>query len=98
VAEIYGFATDEYFAKLPGVVDAVHDTAQRGGARASALLAQHHAQGHARILVERGNIPDSFVVLSDERGQRAAAAIEFGRSGGPTGAMQGIFVLRRAFG
>src|SRR5687768_18606921 len=97
MAEIYAFATDAYFAHLPGVIDAVYDTAQRGGARAEGLLAQHHAQGHARILVERGNAPDSFVVLSDERGQRAAAAIEFGRSGGPTGAMQGLFILRRAF-
>jgi hypothetical protein len=98
MAEIYAFATDAYFAHRPGVVDAVYDTAKRGGARAETLLAGHHAQGHARIEVERGNVPDSFVVLSDERGQRAAAAIEFGRSGGPTGAMQGIFVLRRAFG
>lgn len=97
MAEIYAFATDEYFAKLPGVIDAVYDTAKRGGARAEGLLAQHRAQGHAQIEVERGNIPDSFVVLSDERGQRAAAAIEFGRSGGPTGAMQGLFILRRAF-
>lgn len=98
MAEIYSFATDEYFAKLPGVVDAVYDTAQAGGRRAEALLAVHRARGHARILVERGNVPDSFVVLSDERGQWAAAAIEFGRSGGPTGAMQGLFILRRAFG
>lgn len=98
MAEIYDDATDEYFAKLPGVISAVFDTAQTGGRRAEALLAAHHAQGHARIEVERGNVPDSFVVLSDERGQRAAAAIEFGRSGGPTGAMQGLFILRRAFG
>lgn len=97
MAEIYTFATDAYFAHLPGVVNAVFDTAQTGGRRAQALLAAHRAEGHARIEVERGSIPDSFVVLSDERGQRAAAAIEFGRSGGPTGAMQGLFILRRAF-
>jgi hypothetical protein len=97
VAEIYAFATDAYFAHRPGVIDAVYDAAKGGGARAEGLLAAHRAQGHARIEVERGNDPDSFVVLSDERGQRAAAAIEFGRSGGPTGAMQGLFILRRAF-
>lgn len=96
MAEVYA-DTDEVVAHLSGVIDAVHDTAQAGGRRAEALLRAHRAEGHARITVTRGSV-DSFVTLNDERGQRAAAAIEFGRSGGPTGAMQGIFVLRRAFG
>ena len=96
MAEIYAFATDGYFAHFPGVIDAVHDAAKAGGRRAEALLRAHRAEGHARITVSRGTV-DSFVSLNDERGQRAAAAIEYGRSGGPTGAMQGLFILRRAF-
>jgi hypothetical protein len=96
MAEVYADC-NETVAHLPGVADAVHDVAQQAGRRAEALLAAHHVQGHARIEVSRGTV-DSFVALSDERGQRAAAAIEFGRSGGQRGASQGLFVLRRAFG
>ena len=89
--------TNERVAHLPGVIGAVYDTAKDGGRRAEALLRAHRAEGHTRITVDRGSV-DSFVALDDTRGQRAAAAIEFGRSGGPTGAMQGLFILRRAFG
>jgi Family of unknown function (DUF5403) len=96
MAEIYAFAIDAYFAHLPGVVGAVRDVAQAGGRRAESLLVAHRAEGHARITVSYGSV-DSFVSLDDTRGQRAAAAIEFGRSGGPTGAMQGLFILRGAF-
>lgn len=95
MAEVYP-DTDERVAHLAGVIDAVYDTAKAGGRRAEALLRAHRAEGHARITVSRGSV-DSFVSLDDTRGQRAAAAIEFGRSGGPTGAMQGLFVLRGAF-
>jgi hypothetical protein len=95
VATVYA-NTDEKVAHLAGVVGAVADTARAGGARAEAALSAHRAQGHARIEVSHGSV-DSFVTLSDERGQRAAAAIEYGRSGGPRGASQGLFVLRGAF-
>ena len=87
---------DEIVAHLPGVIAAVRDTAQEGGRRAEALLAAHHVEGHAQITVTSGAV-DSFVNLDDTRGQHAAAAIEFGRSGGPRGPSQGINVLRRAF-
>jgi hypothetical protein len=95
VAVVYA-SCNETVAHLRGVIDAVHDVAQTAGSRAESLLAAHRAQGHARIEVSRGAV-DSFVSLDDTRGQRAAAAIEFGRSGGKRGPSQGLFILRRAF-
>lgn len=47
---------------------------------AQAARLEHWDQGHSEILKESGSM-DRFVVLSDERGLRAAAAIEFGRKG-----------------
>lgn len=96
MAQLYGFATDEYFAKLDGVRDELKSTAQAGGARAEAILSAHRAQGHSRITVEDGSL-DWFVSLDDTRGDRAAAAIEYGRSGGRGGATQGVFALAGAF-
>lgn len=51
-----------------------------GVATAQRML--HYEQGHSEILQESGTM-DRFVVLSDERGLRAAGAIEFGRKGRP---------------
>lgn len=96
MAEIYAFATDEYFAKLPGVRAKLRTTAYAGAARAEAVLDAHRAQGHARITVTHGTL-DYFVNLDDTRGQRAAAAIEFGRRGGRRGVSSGIHALRSAF-
>ena len=90
---------DEIVAHLPGVIAAVAKTAEKGGVRAAILLTQHTTegdQGHARITVTHGSV-DSFVNLDDTRSQSAAAAIEFGRSGGKRGPSEGIFVLTRAF-
>jgi hypothetical protein len=87
---------DELVAHLQGVIGAVHDTAEAGGSRAEAILAAHRAEGHSRITVTRGSV-DSFVSLDDTRGDRAAAAIEYGRSGGRTGPTQGVFALGGAF-
>jgi len=88
--------TDERVAHLPGVIRAVADTAKAGAKRAEGILAAHRHFGHARITVTHGAV-DSFVNLDDTRGQHAAAAIEYGRSGGKRGASQGIFALRGAF-
>lgn len=97
MAEIY--LTDQEMNRLishmPGVVRTVRRTAQAGGARAEAILNAHRYQGHARITVD-GNI-DWFVSLDDTRGQRAAAAIEYGRRGGRGGVSSGIHALRSAF-
>lgn len=97
MATVYGFATDEFFAKLPGVRAELRSTAQAGGSRAEAILAAHRAQGHSRITVNPGTKLDWFVSLDDTRGDRAAAAIEYGRSGGRGGATQGVFALAGAF-
>jgi hypothetical protein len=96
VAEIYAFATDEYFAKLPGVRRTLARTAHEGAARAEAILAAHHHQGHSRITVTRGTL-DYFVNLDDTRGQRAAAAIEYGRRRGPGAPTTAVHALRSAF-
>lgn len=96
MAEIYAFATDEYFAKLPGVRATLAKTAQAGAARAQAILDAHRYQGHSRIEVSHGSL-DWFVALDDTRGQHAAAAIEYGRKGGRGGVSSGIHALRSAF-
>jgi hypothetical protein len=81
---------------LPGVVASVRAKAHEGGARASAVLAAHRYSGASRIVVDHGAV-DAFVSLDDERGDHAAAAIEYGRSGGRGGATQGVHALSRAF-
>ena len=83
-------------AHLPTVVGAVRATAKRGQAGASAVLAAHRHTGDAEITVTHGDV-DAFVNLDDSRGQQAAAAIEFGRSGGARGPSQGIGALSKAF-
>lgn len=96
MAEIYAWADDEYFAKLPGVRRTLARTAKAGAARAEAILDAHRYQGHAKIETSKGTL-DWFVSLDDTRGQRAAAAIEYGRKGGRGGVSSGIHALRSAF-
>jgi hypothetical protein len=88
--------TDDIVAHLPGVKAEVYATAQKGAARAEGILAAHRYEGHSRITVTRGSL-DAFVSLDDTRGDHAAAAIEYGRSGGRGGATQGVHALSRAF-
>lgn len=95
MATVYRNCNDTV-AHLPGVRGEVHDTAKRGAARAQSILDGHRHAGHSRITVTRG-VLDSFVNLDDTRGQRAAAAIEYGRSGGRGGPTQGVFALAGAF-
>ncbi|MYV51856.1 DUF5403 family protein [Streptomyces sp. SID3212] len=47
--------------------------------KAEEILVQHRADGDSSIEVEEGDV-DKYVVLSDERGQKAALSIEYGRS------------------
>ncbi|NEA50454.1 DUF5403 family protein [Streptomyces sp. SID10815] len=47
--------------------------------RAEEILKQHRAEGHSEILVEEGKV-DKYVILSDDRGQKAAMSIEYGRA------------------
>ncbi|MGW8953497.1 DUF5403 family protein [Streptomyces sp. NPDC055709] len=80
------------------------------GVRAEQLLIEHRQDGHAEIDIEHGDI-DHYVVLSDERGQKAALSIEYGRQAGEdirvnkkTGqlevvewaASEGLFILAEA--
>jgi len=88
--------TDDIVAHLPGVKAEVYATAQAGAGRAEGVLAAHRYEGHSRITVTRGSL-DAFVSLDDTRGDHAAAAIEYGRSGGRGGATQGVHALARAF-
>ncbi|MBB3099397.1 hypothetical protein FHR83_007103 [Actinoplanes campanulatus] len=62
-------------------------------------------EGHSEIRVEMGDETDWYVVLSDDRGDKAAAAIEYGRAGyiDPDtgeryGGTEGLNVLHRATG
>jgi hypothetical protein len=85
---------DEIVAHLPGVIGAVHDTAQDGARRAEAVLRAHFYRGQSEIEVTRGAV-DSFVSLIDP----AALSIEYGRTGARgRGASQGVHALEAAFG
>ena len=90
---------DDIIAHLPGVRAEIRSTAEAGGARAQAVLDAHRDTGDSRILVTHGKL-DYWVSLDDTRGDVAAAAIEYGRSGGEdgAGATQGVFALAAAFG
>jgi hypothetical protein len=98
MAEIY--LNDEemnyLISHMPGVRRQVTSTARKGAARASAILAAHRYSGDARITVTYGTV-DAFVNLDDTRGQRAAAAIEYGRRMGESGRSIGVHALRSAF-
>lgn len=88
---------DDIVAHLPGVRSEVSSTANRGAGRARAILAMHRHEGHSEITVTHGSL-DAFVSLDDTRGDHAAAAIEYGRSGGEgRSATQGVFALAGAF-
>lgn len=78
--------------------------------RAEELLLEHRQEGHAEITVDTGKV-DKYVTLNDERGQKAALSIEYGREAGSKqvrdpktgemvevtwGEMDGLFILARA--
>ncbi|MEU3045803.1 DUF5403 family protein [Streptomyces sp. NPDC006984] len=103
--------TPAIVARHKGVSLALDEVAFEVAARAEELLVQHRAEGHAEIDIATGSI-DRFVVLSDERGQKAALSIEYGRDAYTTTrtdrdgnefeveipAMDGLFILARAAG
>jgi len=71
-------------------------------ARASVDLVEHRHDGHAQIEIDHGDV-DWYLTLSDERGQKAALSIEFGRqayvdpeTGEEKGAMEGLYILHKA--
>ncbi|WIM95772.1 DUF5403 family protein [Actinoplanes oblitus] len=95
-------AAPKRVAVIEGVQAALEARTFEIAARAEVELIAHRQDGHAEIDIEHGRV-DWFVVLSDERGQKAAMSIEFGRAGyidPETGeryaAMDGLFILHRA--
>lgn len=78
---IDGKKLEEYIADLPEVQGELRRETFHMATQAKALLAAHHHDGHAEIEVAKGDI-DWYVVLSDERGQKAALSIEYGRRAG----------------
>ncbi|WP_028472121.1 DUF5403 family protein [Nocardioides alkalitolerans] len=98
--EIKGKKFEQWLAEFAPVQGALDSHVSRMEHAASALLAQHRDQGHASIEVESGEI-DRYLVLSDERGQKAALSIEYGRKDDEEtgkGGMEGLYVLHRATG
>lgn len=89
---------DDVVAHLGGVKAELRSTAEKGGSKAQAILDAHRDTGDSRITVTHGSL-DYFVSLDDTHGDHAAAAIEYGRSGGEdgAGATQGVFALAGAF-
>jgi hypothetical protein len=93
-------AMNKHVSHLPGVSTELRIVANSGAAKARGTLARHRYQGKASIEVTHGSV-DYFVSLVDhsgpEDGGPAAAAIEFGRSGGRRGATRGIHAVTGAF-
>jgi hypothetical protein len=70
--------TNRLVARHKDVQDELERVTFEIAVRAEEILVQHRADGHSQIEVEEGRI-DKYVVLSDERGQKAALSIEYGR-------------------
>lgn len=113
MAEIYrnmgGRSLEKGLAVMPEVQDYLDFATFEIAVRAEELLLQHRQEGHAAIEVENGKV-DHYVILSDERGQKAAMSIEYGRSGYTrtmvdkngnqfqvdVGPMDGLYILHQA--
>ncbi|ATI18877.1 hypothetical protein SEA_JANUS_14 [Streptomyces phage Janus] len=109
MAKVY-MRTPKIVAQHADVQDELERRTFEVAVRAEQLLIQHRQDGHAEIDIEHGDI-DYYVVLSDERGQKAALSIEYGREAGEYevrdpetgemvtveyGAMEGLFILAQA--
>ncbi|WJN62944.1 tail completion protein [Streptomyces phage phiScoe25] len=113
---VNGKEFQKFIAMMPGVAGALDDTTFEVAVKAEALLQLHQdydeeerLEGHSEIDIERGRV-DRYVVLSDDRGQKAAMSIEYGRAAGSKtvkdehgnevevswGAMDGLFILAQA--
>jgi hypothetical protein len=103
MAEVYrvvrGRKLEHLVAKTADVQDGLDDLVGGMALHAESLLDAHRDEGHAAIEVESGDV-DRYVVLTDERGDKAALSIEFGRKpdADGDGGMEGLAVLRRAAG
>ncbi|MEV0437781.1 DUF5403 family protein [Streptomyces spectabilis] len=68
----------KFIAVHEGVQDELTKRAFEIAVRAEEILANHHVDGHAEIDIEAGD-NNRYVILSDDRGQKAALSIEYGR-------------------
>ena len=101
MAKIYRRAAKQV-AVNEGVQAALEARTFEIAAHAEVELIRHRQDGHAEIDIEHGDV-DWYVILSDERGQKAALSIEYGRAGYTDpetgelyGAMDGLFILHTA--
>lgn len=109
MAKVYA-STNKIAAQHSATQGELENRAFEVGVRAEQILIAHRMDGHSEITVEHGDI-DYYVVLSDERGQKAALSIEYGREAGEYdvrdpetgemvtreyGAMDGLYVLAEA--
>jgi hypothetical protein len=99
-----GQSIEKFIAYMPGVQDALDKFVFDAKAIGDAILVEHHHDGHAQIETTKARL-DRYVILSDERGAKAALSIEFGRAsyedpetGEEIGGMDGLFILHRATG
>lgn len=88
----------EIVVRQKPIGDKTKSVADDVGDKARSRLAQHTDEGHARITVDRGDKSDAFVTLSDEAGDKAAAAIEYGSVRKDGSYVPGIGALRGAIG
>ncbi|MFC0622818.1 DUF5403 family protein [Kribbella deserti] len=82
MAKIYnsvgGRKLTKHLAVEPGVQAELDARTFEIAVRAEEKLLEHRLDGHAEIDVEQGKV-DHYVVLSDDRGDKAALSIEYGR-------------------
>lgn len=105
MAEVYKNVGGRKLTKIIALHADVQDALEREtigiALKAEADLAGHRDAGHARIETDHdsGKV-DHYVVLSDERGQKAAMSIEYGRKPDEEGrgGMEGLFILHKAAG
>ncbi|WJN62711.1 tail completion protein [Streptomyces phage phiScoe15] len=111
---VNGKEFQKFIAMMPGVAGALDDTTFEVAVKAEALLQLHQdydddTDAHSSIDIERGRV-DRYVVLNDDRGQKAAMSIEYGRAAGSKtvkdkdgndveitwGASEGLYILAQA--
>lgn len=94
---------EHVIASLPEVQEWLDEYIFEAAVKAEKDLADHHYDGDSEIDFEAGDV-DRYLILSDERGQKAAMSIEYGRApfvgddGRLRGGMDGLFILHRAVG
>ncbi|MGC4928076.1 DUF5403 family protein [Streptomyces sp. DT117] len=103
--------TNKVVARHADVRDELDRVTFEVAVKAEEILIEHRADGDSSIEIEEGRI-DRYVVLSDDRGQKAALSIEYGRASTTVSRrdrhgnefevtvpeMDGLYVLARAAG